>query len=469
MEMEHLDSIEVSEYTVTEISLAIKRAVQNVFGEVRVRGEISQMTLASSGHCYITLKDDKATLEAVIWRGQMSKLTHNPEEGLEIIAYGRLTTYPPHSKYQLTIDNFEVAGEGALLKLLEDRRKALAAEGLFSESLKKPIPFLPEIIGVVTSPTGSVIRDIEHRIRHRFPRRIVIWPVRVQGKGSENEIASAIDGFNSIKTEDDLPRPDILIIARGGGSLEDLWSFNEEVVVRAVAASKIPVISAIGHETDHTLVDFASDLRAPTPSAAAEFAVPERLSLLSNIKDNNIRMQKAILKFLSNNDNLIIGLVRGLPRLSDLVEQKQQELDGLNERLVNGPERFLELKTQSLSFLCSAINVQKIIKDLVRNNSELKSFSLRLNMIFNNNYKFMKQKLSSMAARLESVSYQSVLDRGYTIFMDSKRNVITSSAEAVSGLVWNLKFKDGDVDVLVDKEKKYIRKNRPAEKKGSLL
>lgn len=250
----------VAEFTVTELSQALKRTVEENFSWVRVRGEVSGFKRAASGHLYMTLKDENAVLDAVCWKGVAARLGIAPEDGLEIIATGKLTTYPGRSKYQIVIDSMELAGEGALLKLLEDRRKKLAAEGLFDESRKRPLPFLPEVIGVVTSPTGAVIRDILHRLRDRFPRHVLVWPVLVQGKGAAEQVAAAIKGFNAIRSGGAVPRPDLLIVARGGGSLEDLWAFNEEIVVRAAAASEIPLISAVGHETDTTLIDFGKSV-----------------------------------------------------------------------------------------------------------------------------------------------------------------------------------------------------------------
>ena len=267
-------STNVQELSVSELSRALKRTVEDAYSYVRVRGEISGFKKAGSGHLYMTLKDTDAVIDAVCWRGSASRLMTKPEDGLEVIATGRLTTYPGRSKYQIVIEQMEMAGEGALLKLLEERRKKLADEGLFDESRKQPIPFLPEVIGVVTSPTGAVIRDILHRLSDRFPRHVLLWPVLVQGEGAAAQVAAAIEGFNRIAPGGQVPRPDLLIVARGGGSLEDLWGFNEEIVVRAAAASEIPLISAVGHETDTTLIDFASDRRAPTPTAAAEMAVP---------------------------------------------------------------------------------------------------------------------------------------------------------------------------------------------------
>ncbi len=278
------------EFTVSEISAALKRTVEDVYGHVRVRGEVSRPKMPGSGHLYLTLKDERAVLDAVCWRGTVSRLSIHPEEGMEVVATGRLTTYAGQSKYQIVIEQLELAGEGALLKLLEERRKRLAAEGLFDAARKRSLPFLPDVIGVVTSPTGAVIRDILHRLDDRFPRHVLLWPVPVQGEGAADKIAAAIAGFNGLAVGGPVPRPDLLIVARGGGSLEDLMAFNEEVVVRAAAASAIPLISAVGHETDTTLIDHAADRRAPTPTAAAEIAVPVRAELLADLLDRERRM-----------------------------------------------------------------------------------------------------------------------------------------------------------------------------------
>ena len=277
----------------TEVSLALKRTVEDQFGYVRIRGEISGCKRAASGHVYLALKDDKSVLDGVMWKGVAGKLNFRPEDGLEVLVAGKLTTYPGRSKYQIVIDKMEVAGEGALMALLEKRKKEMAAEGLFDPSRKLLIPYLPKVIGVVTSPTGSVIRDILHRLADRFPRHVLVWPVLVQGEGASKQIAEAIDGFNVLEEGGDIPRPDTLIVARGGGSLEDLWCFNEEDVIRAVSRSKIPLISAVGHETDTTLIDFVSDFRSPTPTAAAEKAVPVRDDLIYTVRDLVTRHEKA--------------------------------------------------------------------------------------------------------------------------------------------------------------------------------
>lgn len=280
--------------TITEISTLLKRTVEDRFGFVRLRGELSGVKRAASGHLYLALKDEKAVIDGVMWRGNAGRLPFNPEDGLEVVASGKLTTYPGRSKYQIVIDRMEVAGEGALLALLEKTRARLAAEGLFAPERKRALPFLPRTIGVVTSPTGSVIRDILHRLADRFPSHVIVWPVLVQGQGAAEQVAAALRGFGAIEPGGPVARPDLLIVARGGGSIEDLWSFNEEIVVRAIAESPIPVISAVGHETDTTLADYAADRRAPTPTAAAEMAVPVRAELSATLDDFALRKKREI-------------------------------------------------------------------------------------------------------------------------------------------------------------------------------
>src|SRR5690349_16608160 len=321
------------EFTVSEISQAVKRTLEGRFDRVRVRGEISGFKRASSGHLYFALKDEEAKLDGVCWRTTAQRLAIAPEDGLEVIATGRVSSYPGRSSYQLIIDSLELAGEGALLKLLEERRKKLTAEGLFDPARKRALPFLPEVIGVVTSPTGAVIRDILHRLRDRFPRHVLIWPVPVQGEGAKEQIATAIAGFNALTPGGVIPRPDLLIVARGGGSLEDLWAFNEEIVVRAAAASAIPLISAVGHETDTTLIDFAADVRAPTPTAAAEMAVPVRADLLVDVQQDGLRLARALQRLAQESRLKLAGLARGLPDPHDLIGAAVQRLDDRAERL----------------------------------------------------------------------------------------------------------------------------------------
>jgi len=313
--------------SVSEISGAVKRVIEGEFGRVRVRGEIGRVALPRSGHVYFDLKDDRAVLAAICWKTQAARLSQAPEEGLEVIATGRLTTFPSQSKYQLIVEELEPAGEGALMAMLEKRRRALAEEGMFDAARKRPLPFLPRVIGVVTSPSGAVIRDILHRLRDRFPSHVLIWPVAVQGKACAPEVAAGIRGFNALPAGGPIPRPDLLIVARGGGSLEDLWGFNEEIVVRAAAESTIPLISAVGHETDTTLIDFAADRRAPTPTAAAEMAVPVRRDLATGLQQAGLRMNQAMGQRQDRLAQRLVDLSRALGRPQTLTEAARQRLD----------------------------------------------------------------------------------------------------------------------------------------------
>src|SRR6185436_18673896 len=339
----------VLEYSVSEISNAIKKMVEDGFAYVRVRGELSGVKRHSSGHIYLDLKDQNACLAGVIWGRSAARLRVQPENGLEVVATGRLTTYPGQSKYQLIIDNLQLAGLGALMQLLEQRRKALTAEGLFDEAHKKPLPFLPEVIGVITSPTGAVIRDILHRLGDRFPRRVLVWPVAVQGEKSAAEVAAAIKGFNALPTEGPLRRPDVIIVARGGGSIEDVWSFNEEIVVRAAFASTIPLISAVGHETDTTLIDHVADRRAPTPTAAAELAVPARTDLVADLEHKAARLIGGLNRLTQERRLTLSRAERGLPDLPALLGSARQRLDDRAERLVLALPNLLHKRRAALS------------------------------------------------------------------------------------------------------------------------
>ncbi|MFC3705422.1 exodeoxyribonuclease VII large subunit [Devosia honganensis] len=344
-----------TEFTVSEIAQAVKRTVEDEFGHVRVRGEISGFRgQHSSGHAYFTLKDDAASIDAVVWKGNYARLTFKPEEGLEVIATGRLTTFPRSSKYQIVIDNIEPAGAGALMALLEERRRKLLAEGLFARERKRPLPYLPRVIGVVTSPTGAVIRDILHRLADRFPSHVLLWPVRVQGETCAPEVVNAIEGFNALAPDGPIPRPDLLIVARGGGSIEDLWGFNEEAVVRAVAASRIPVISAVGHETDTTLIDYASDMRAPTPTAAAEAAVPVRTELIAYVEDQGSRQRQAARRSLASLRDRLRAAGAGLPRPGDLVAMQRQSLDLASSQLSGALRHFVQSRRLVFSNLAAA-------------------------------------------------------------------------------------------------------------------
>ena len=332
----------LAEFSVSELSGSIKRTVETAFEQVRVRGEISGYRGPhSSGHAYFSLKDDRARIDAVIWKGTFSRLKFRPEEGMEVIATGKVTTFPGSSKYQIVIESLEPAGAGALMALLEDRRRRLAAEGLFDAARKRRLPFMPHVIGVVTSPTGAVIRDILHRISDRFPVHVVVWPVKVQGEGSGEEVANAIRGFNALQPGGEISRPDVLIVARGGGSLEDLWSFNDEIVVRAAAESEIPLISAVGHETDTTLIDYAADLRAPTPTGAAEMAVPVRAELEAQLSGLAARLAGSVSRQMDNRRQGVRALVRALPSLDQLLALPRRRFD----EAASGLGRGLELTT----------------------------------------------------------------------------------------------------------------------------
>src|SRR5215470_1316308 len=345
----------IPEFTVSELSFVLRREIETAFPRVRVRGEVSQPSFPRSGHCYFRLKDENAVLDAVCWKSTLPRLGLKVEEGMEVVVTGRLTTYPGSSRYQIVIDRIELAGEGALLKLLEDRRKKLQAEGLFEAARKRALPFLPDVVGVVTSPSGAVIRDILHRLADRFPRHVLLWPVAVQGERAAGEVAAAIRGFNRLTPDGPVPRPDVLIVARGGGSLEDLWAFNEEVVVRAAAASTIPLISAVGHETDTTLIDFAADRRAPTPTAAAEMAVPVRADLVAQTLDFGKRSIACLNRLTEEARLRLDGLARGLPRPAQLIAERIQTLDGCVERLLNARIVYFQRRRDLVSRLAAEL------------------------------------------------------------------------------------------------------------------
>jgi exodeoxyribonuclease VII large subunit len=367
-----------AEFSVSEIAQAVKRTVEDEFGHVRVRGEISGYRgQHSSGHAYFTLKDENASIDAVVWKGNFAKLTFKPQEGLEVIATGRLTTFPRSSKYQIVIDNIEPAGAGALMALLEERRKKLLAEGLFARERKRPLPYLPRVIGVITSPTGAVIRDILHRLDDRFPSHVLVWPVRVQGETCAPEVVNAIEGFNALLPGGVIPRPDLLIVARGGGSIEDLWGFNEEAVVRAVAASGIPIISAVGHETDTTLVDYAADMRAPTPTAAAEASVPVRAELMAYVEDQGARQRQAARRMTASARDRLRAAAAGLPRPGDLVATQRQRLDHASANLLSGLRHSVSDRRLALSRIAPRLTPQLLDRRQSEAAERLRNLSLR--------------------------------------------------------------------------------------------
>ena len=453
------------EFTVSELAGAIKRTLEGRFDRVRVRGEISSFKRHSSGHLYLCLKDADSVIDAVVWKTTALRLKTKPEDGLEVIATGRVTTYPGRSKYQLVIDQLEIAGAGALLKLLEERRQRLAAEGLFAAERKKPLPFLPQVIGVITSPTGAVIRDILHRLADRFPRRVILWPVTVQGEGAAEQVARAIRGFNALTHQTRVPRPDLLIVARGGGSLEDLWAFNEEIVVRAAAESRIPLISAVGHETDTTLIDFAADKRAPTPTAAAEMAVPVRAELLAQVMERERRLVHGVNRMLGERRTRIEGLARGLPEPARIIAEKEQRLDQWVERILNSRESFFQRRRDRLNQAWARLKTPR--ERVIEQSGKLDLCAGRmrgamralLQKIEHGHHRTADRlrpelalarldrheaKLKAVGDLLESFSYERVLERGFVLVCGARGGPITSSAAISPGMSLRLRFRDGE-------------------------
>jgi exodeoxyribonuclease VII large subunit len=464
----------VPEFTVSELSFALKREIETAFPRVRVRGEISQPSFPRSGHCYFRLKDENAVLDGVAWKTTIPRLGLKIEEGMEVIATGKLTTYAGSSRYQIIVDRLELAGEGALLKLLEDRRKRLQAEGLFDADRKRPLPFLPEVVGVVTSPSGAVIRDILHRLADRFPRHVLVWPVAVQGEKASAEVAAAIAGFNRLPEHGPVPRPDILIVARGGGSLEDLWAFNEEIVVRAAAASTIPLISAVGHETDTTLIDFVSDRRAPTPSAAAEMAVPVRADLMAQTLDFGKRTMACMNRVLREANLAVSGLARGLGDPLRLIEERQQRLDVSGERLALATRQFVERRGHALAAarLVSPVAVlvakrQALVAEvrvlegamrryvgdtrqkIERTTDRIEQFGERLRRCGTELLAHGVRQVDQLGKLLESYSFHSVLNRGFALVRDQDGHPILTAAETRAGDTIGIEFADGRVGAKV--------------------
>ena len=445
----------VPEFSVSELSFALKRQLEGAFPHVRVRGEISQPSFPRSGHCYFRLKDADAVLDAVAWKTTLPRLGLKIEEGMEVIATGKITTYAGSSRYQIIIDRLELAGEGALLKLLEDRRKKLAAEGLFDLDRKRELPFLPEVIGVVTSPSGAVIRDILHRLADRFPRRVLVWPVAVQGERAAGEVAAAIAGFNKLPEEGAVPRPDVLIVARGGGSLEDLWAFNEEIVVRAAAASTIPLISAVGHETDTTLIDFASDRRAPTPSAAAEMAVPVRADLLTEVLDFGQRTIASLNRALREASTELAGLVRGLGDPRRLIEEHQQRLDMTERQLRAGPRRVIEVKQQLIVAEARALRgageryKSEVKQRIERAHERMEQAAERVQRGGRELLERSADRVDQLGKLLESYSFHSVLNRGFALVRDQDGQPVLAAAGAGTGDTISVEFSDGKIGARV--------------------
>ncbi|TMJ81493.1 MAG: exodeoxyribonuclease VII large subunit [Alphaproteobacteria bacterium] len=489
--------INAPEFTVSELSSALKRTVEDAYGHVRVRGEISGFRGPhSSGHCYFALKDESAKIEAVIWKTAYGRMRFKPQEGLEVIATGRLTTFPGSSKYQIVIEALEPAGIGALMALMEERKRKLGAEGLFDEARKQLLPWLPEIIGVVTSPTGAVIRDILHRLEARFPRRVLVWPVRVQGEGSAEQIAAAIRGFNALPERGRIPRPDLLIVARGGGSLEDLWSFNEEIVVRAAAESMIPLISAVGHETDITLIDFAADKRAPTPTAAAEMAVPVRSELFVEVQGLARRSMLCWQRAQEGRRNGLRAAARALPAAGELLAIPRQRLDGATaslpralkanthahfrrfaassarltvrvlrgqltqaqhrlivsgERMAHSARALLRNRSDRFAGLQARLQTSKLSnaqaqrQTLARDRERVLRLAERARRALTMGTQRLEARVAHSGQLLGALSYRSVLARGFALVRDEQGRAVHTAACVGPGARLDLEFTDGRV------------------------
>lgn len=435
------------EYTVAEISQQLKRNVEEAFGHVRVRGEISQPKLHTSGHYYFTLKDEHANLAAVCWRGQVGRLKVKPAEGMEVVVEGRMTTFPGQSKYQIVVDQMALAGIGALMKMLEDRRKKLAAEGLFDAARKKPLPFMPRVIGVITSPTGAVIKDILHRLAERFPCHVLLWPVNVQGEGAALQIAAAITGFNAVEEGTGIPVPEVLIVARGGGSLEDMLPFYEEVVVRAAAYSRIPLISAVGHETDTTLIDFAADRRAPTPTAAAEIAVPVRLDLIAAIRETGNRLNGAARRFVETRKLLLERMAAGLIHPRIMMEALAQRLDDRAERLEVATCNIVMRQQHKLARLAAGLNILPLRQNVQHARQKLESLSGRAHHAAQIHIEKKAQRLEALGQILEGLSYHSALKRGFVMVRDMQGATIMRASDVMASQDMTLTFADGDKKV----------------------
>lgn len=415
--------------SVGELSLKLKRMVEGEFGHVRLRGEISGYKRATSGHVYMSLKDENAVIDAVMWKGAANTLPFQPQDGVEVIATGRLTTFPGRSKYQIVVERMELAGAGALMALLEKLKAKLAGEGLFDRDRKKALPFMPPVIGVVTSPTGAVIRDILHRLEDRCPTHVIVWPVKVQGEGSAKEVAAAIRGFDAIKPGGPVPRPDLVIVARGGGSIEDLWSFNEEIVVRAVAECSIPIISAVGHETDTTLCDYAADLRAPTPTAAAEIAVPVLADIRLTVAAHGQRAERCARRYVERGRERLDAMARLLPKRDHLLGPQRQRADDAGARLDRGLERRVTLARGGLDRAGAALRPAILERQVERG----------------------RDRLASTWRLVQSLNPDRILERGYARITARPGGETLSSAEAARAAdTLTLRFRDGTVDVAVE-------------------
>lgn len=465
-----VEGVNSPEFSVTELSGAIKRVIEGEFSHVRIKGEVGRVSRPRSGHIYLDLKDDKSVINGVIWKGVAGRLQTQPEEGMEVVATGRVTTFGGQSKYQIVIEDIKPAGMGALMALLEKRKTMLSAEGLFEETRKRPLPYLPEVIGVVTSPSGAVIRDILHRLRDRFPRKVLIWPVAVQGAKCAPEVVRAIEGFNALKVGGAMPRPDLLIVARGGGSVEDLWGFNEEIVARAAADSQIPLISAVGHETDTTLIDFVSDKRAPTPTAAAELAVPVRIELMAWLDQQSARMTASLSGGLQRRSQRLRDLSRALPRLETLLDGPRQRLDTTGARLGPALMSGVQRRKVRLSEAAGGLRPAAMQRMIGNEHRRLDALSARMGPALERCVSIdqRRQAVAAMAQRVAdagqqrvnaarnkieamdrlrlTLGYEATLSRGYAVVRGDD-DVVTTKKAAGKAQELEIQFADGRIVV----------------------
>lgn len=436
------------EMTVSELSSALKKTIEDAYGYVRVRGELGRVVIAKSGHAYFDIKDDKATLNSVMWKGNVSRLPFRPEEGLDVVAEGKLSTYPGRSNYQLIAETMAPAGVGALMQLLEERKKKLAKEGLFDESRKKPLPFLPSVIGVVTSPTGAVIRDILHRVRERYPVHVLIWPTLVQGEKAAEQIEAGIRGFNALKVGGQIPRPDLIIVARGGGSIEDLWSFNEERVVRAAAESDIPLISAVGHETDTTLIDYVSDRRAPTPTGAAEIALPVRSELVATVGDLGGRVSRLLLRLVEKRRLELRSAIGALPRADSLLQSPRQRLDMAAHKFSGALGQAVARKRSGYAEVAAQLRPGALRRDVERRRGDVLRAAERLRPCAMRGIDAARRALETQARVLDSLSYEGVLKRGFALVTAADGGLVRAAMSVAGGDVLSLRFADGSVEAI---------------------
>ena len=458
----------IVEFTVSELAFALKRTLEDAYGYVRVRGEIGRVTNAGSGHCYLDLKDDRSVISAVIWKTSFKRLRVKPQQGLEVIVTGKVSTFPNQSKYQILIETLEPAGVGALMALLEERKRKLTAEGMFDARHKKPLPSLPRVIGVVTSPTGAVIRDILHRLAARFPRSVVLWPVRVQGDQCAAEVAAGIRGFNALPLGGRIPKPDLIIVARGGGSIEDLWGFNEEIVLRAAFDSEIPLISAVGHETDWTLLDHVADERAPTPTAAAERAVPVRDDLLAHIASLASRMRRCSAKTIEERQARLLSAKRGLPRAEEVLGHARQRFDLAGGRLAVALKSNTRHHRSDFERCAAKLSLRAVRKEVIRHREWLVACRNRLVLATRQQMNIRHNTLSGAGKLLSSVSHYSVLKRGFAVVTAGGRLVGSAEAAKTAQQV-SIQFHDGKVGARIDRKDATIAKPKSSDSQGSLL